>query len=92
LFTGPYTQWPNRAEAVVRVFKATLHDICAHVGTSVGLKQVSVRELLSKVAVVRNSMVTYGGKAPIELVYGRRPGDNDTINNASPETTDSSNY
>ena len=30
--TGPYTPWPNRAEAAVRVFKATLHDLCAQIG------------------------------------------------------------
>jgi hypothetical protein len=25
--TGPYTPWPNIAEAAVRVFKETLHDL-----------------------------------------------------------------
>ena len=33
IFTGDYTPWPNRAEAAVRVFKATLHDLCARIGT-----------------------------------------------------------
>ena len=59
---GPYTPWPNRAEAAVRVFLETLHDLCSQVGLSLELKQVTVRELLRKTASVRNSMVTYGGQ------------------------------
>ena len=58
---GPYTPWPNRAEAAVRVFKAILHDLCAQIGTLPELKQVTVREL-RKTAAVRNSTVTHGGK------------------------------
>ena len=60
LSTGLYTPWPNRAEAAVRVFKATLNDICAQIGTIPELKQVTVRELLRTNAAVRNAMVTYG--------------------------------
>ena len=60
--TGPYTPWPNRAEATVRVFKETLHDLCSQIGSALELKQVAVRELLMKAAAVRNSMVAYGGK------------------------------
>ena len=52
----------NRAEAAVRVFKETLHDLCSQVGKAPELKQVTVRELLRKTAVVRISMVTFGGK------------------------------
>ena len=48
--TGPYTPWPNRAEAVVKVFKATLHALCAQIGTWSELKQGTVRELLRKKA------------------------------------------
>ncbi|MFN9914505.1 MAG: hypothetical protein ACK53L_18090, partial [Pirellulaceae bacterium] len=62
--TGPYTPWPNRAEGTIRVFKATLHDLCAQIGTLPELKQVTVIELLRKTATVRHSMVTYGGKKP----------------------------
>ena len=43
--TGPYTPWPNRAEAAVRVFKEALHDLCSEVGFSLELKQVTVKEL-----------------------------------------------
>ena len=67
--TGPYTPWPNRAEAAVRVFKDTSHDLCSQIGSAPELKQVIVRELLRKTAAVRNSMVTYGGKALVELVF-----------------------
>ena len=41
--TGPYTPWPNRAEAAVRVFRETLHYLCSQVGSSLELKQVTVR-------------------------------------------------
>ena len=70
--TSPYTPWPNRAEAAVRVFKETLHDLCSHIGSAPELKQVTVRELLRKTAAVRNSMVTYGGKALVELVLDEK--------------------
>ena len=43
--TAPYTPWPNRAETPVRVFKATLHDLCAQIGSLPELKQVTVREV-----------------------------------------------
>ena len=65
--TGPYTPWPNRAEAAVRVFKETLHDLCSQIGSAPELKQVTVRELLRKTAAGRNSMVTYGGKLLLSL-------------------------
>jgi hypothetical protein len=71
LSTGPYTPWPNRAEAAVPVFKATLQYLCAQIGTLLELKQVTVRELLRNTAAVRNSMVIYGGKNLVEAVFGR---------------------
>ena len=52
----------NRAEAAVRVFKETLHDLCSQIGAAPELKQVTVRELLRKTASVRISMATYGGR------------------------------
>ena len=65
---GPYTPWPNRAEATVRVFKETLHDLCSQIGSAPELKQVTVRELLRKATTVRNSIVTsYGGKPRLNL-------------------------
>ena len=67
--TGPYTPWPNRAEAAVRVFKETLHDLCSQISSAPELKQVIVRELLRKTAAVRNSMVTYGGKNPCRTCF-----------------------
>ena len=46
--TGPYTPWPNRAEAAVRVFEAIFSDLCAQLGFSPELKHVTVRILLRK--------------------------------------------
>ena len=60
LSAGPYTPWPNRAEAAVRYFKATLFDLCAQIGSSPELKQVTVRELLRKSSAVRSSTVSTG--------------------------------
>jgi hypothetical protein len=68
---GLYTPWQNRAEAAVRVFKATLYDLCAQIGTLPELKQVTVRELMSKTAAVRNSMVTWR-KTLVELVFRKK--------------------
>ena len=59
--TGLYTPWPNRAEAALSVFMATLHELCSQVGSLPELKQVTVIELLRKTAAAMNSMVTYGG-------------------------------
>ena len=69
--TSPYTPWPNRAEASVRVLNATLHDLCDQIGTLPELKQVTVIELLRKTAVARNSMVTYGENT-VELVFWKK--------------------
>ena len=68
LSTKPYTPWPNKAEAPWRVFKATLFDLCAQMGSSPELKKVTVRERLRKTLVVRFSRVTYGWKPIVELV------------------------
>ena len=83
--TGPYTPWSNRADAAVRVFKETLHDLCSQVGSSLELKHVTVRELLRKTAALRTSMVTYGGKTVVELVFGRKPRDIVTLDKTYPQ-------
>ena len=62
MISRSYTPLPNRAEAAVLVFKATLLDLCALIGTLPELKQVAVREVLRITVAARNSMVTYGGK------------------------------
>ena len=67
--TGPCTPWPNRAEAAVRVSKATLVDLGAQLEPLSELKQVTRRELLRTTSAVRISMVTYGGQALVELVF-----------------------
>ena len=63
----------------MRVFKETLHDLCSQIGSAPALKQVIVRELLRKTAAVRNAMVTYGGKASVELAFWKKPRDIVTI-------------
>ena len=84
------THMATQQKQQVRAFKDTLHDLRSQIGSALELKQVTVRELLRTSAAVRNSMVTYGGKALVELVFfflggGRRPRDIVTIENSSPE-------
>ena len=88
--TGPYTPWPNTAEAAVRVVNATLFDLRAQLGSAPELKQITVRELLRKPSAVRNSMVTDGGNTPMEWVFGRKPRDVATIIKLVSRATDDS--
>ena len=81
-FTGTYTPWPNRAEVVVRA--ATLFDMCAQLGLAPAPKGATARELLRTTATVRNSIVTFGGQTPVELVIGRAPRGIGRIENSSP--------
>ena len=39
------------------------------------LKNVTVRFMLRKACWARNTSITYGGKTPIEIAFGRRPPD-----------------
>ena len=73
---GPYTPWPNRAEAAVRLLKAHLKIMLSSIkaGTAPAtLKKVTYRQLVKAAATVRNQTVTYGGVTPLELAFGRRP-------------------
>ena len=83
--TGPGTPWPNRAEAAVRLFKAHLSDFLAEVNRDPELSHVTPRALMRKAAMARNTSLTYGGKTPLELAFGRRPRDVITVENSNPE-------
>ena len=83
--TGPGTPWPNRAEAAVRLFKAHLSDFLAEVNTDPELAHVTPRALMRKAAMARNTSLTYGGKTPLELAFGRRPRDVITVETSNPE-------
>ena len=81
---GPYTHWPNRAEASVRVFKKHVHQLVLNFMQDPIRKAASVRSLLREACWARNVSCTYGGKTPIELALGRRPPDVVTLENANP--------
>ena len=83
--TGPHTPWPNWAETIVRIFKATLADIVTQLDSNPDLKDVTPRNLMRKAAYVRNSIATFGGKTPLELAFGRRPRDLFVLENSNPE-------
>ena len=81
---GPYTPWPNRAEAAIRVFKKHLNQILADLEEDPIRKKTTVRQILREACWARNVSLTYGGKTPLELAFGRRPPDIVSIENASP--------
>ena len=66
--TGPGAPRPNRAEAVVRLFKLYLSDILVEVGKHPELKKATPRSLFRKAAMARHMAATYGGRSPVELV------------------------
>ena len=39
------------------------------------LGSLTPREIMKMACFARNSCITYGGKTPVELVFGRRPRD-----------------
>ena len=83
--TGPYTPWPNQKEATVRVGKATLFDLCAQLGSSPELRQVTVRELVEENCCSEACHGNLWRKTPVELACGRRSRDAVTIENSSQE-------
>ena len=48
------------------------------------LQQVSVGTLFKKAAWARNNCLTYGGRAPLEIAFGRRPPDIIQLENMDP--------
>jgi len=72
---GPYTPWPNRAKAFVRVFKKHVHQLVLDFMQDPIRKAATVRSLVREACWARNVSCTYGGKTPIELALGRRPPD-----------------
>ena len=83
--TGANTPWPNRAEAAVRLFKRQFKLLLVEVDQTPSLASCTLRSVIRKAVMARNSALTYGGKSPIELVTGRRPIDIIDIENADPQ-------
>ena len=85
---GPHTPWPNRAEAAVKLFSLNMRilvDSLQELEKEMPfLKDVSVSEMAKKAAWARNHQVTYGGKTPLEIAYGRRPPDLLDVENMLP--------
>ena len=73
--TGPHTPWPNRAETAVRLFKGFLKAMVERLGKEESLKNVTAAQLMRKAATIRNTQITFSGKTPLELTFGRRPKD-----------------
>ena len=83
---GPRTPWPNRAETAVRLFKRQLSTLAGDALADPDFKRIkcTVAQLVKKAVWARNTTLTYSGKAPIELAFGRRPPDIIMTENASP--------
>ena len=83
--TGPATAWPNRAEAAVRLFKRSFSILADAVASDPELAKQTPRHIMRKACLARNSLLTYGGKTPLELAFGRRPKDIIDVENANPQ-------
>ena len=84
---GPRTPWPNRAETAVRLFKRQLVILANSALADPTLKRIkgmSAQELVKNSVWARNTQLTYSGKSPIELAFGRRPPDLIMIENSDP--------
>ena len=81
---GPFTPWPNRAEASVRVFKRHIYQLFSDFEKDPIRKAATFKMVLREGCWARNVSCTYGGKTPIELAFGRRPPDLVTLENAAP--------
>lgn len=85
---GDHTPWPNRAEAAVKVYKHHTQVLLASVITQAFahqfLAKVTIGSILSNAAWARSTAVTYGGKTPLEIAFGRRPPDIIQLENMTP--------
>ena len=73
---GPFTQWPNRAEASVRLRKKHIYQLFEDVQNDpVRTAGVTTQDLIKEGCWARNVSCIYGGETPIELAFGRRPPD-----------------
>ena len=86
---GPHTPWPNRAEAAVKLFKhhaqILIDSIRRHQDQMPTVRHITVRMMFNRAAWARNIALTYGGKCPLEIAFGRRPPDALNIENMTPE-------
>ena len=85
---GPRTPWPNRAETAVRLFKRQYQIMLRELQLHPELKTdaaITHEYLARKACGARNSTLTFSGKTPLELGFGRRPRDIVDVENATPE-------
>ena len=82
--TGPFTPWPNRAEASIRLFKKQFGILVSSIKNDPHLGASTPKQLMKASSHARNASVTYGGKTPIELVFGRKPRDLINLETATP--------
>ena len=81
---GPFTPWPNRAQASVQVFKRHIYQLFGDFENDPIRKAATFKMILREGCWARSVSCTYGGKTPIELAFGRRPPDLSTLENATP--------
>eukprot|EP00435_Cladocopium_sp_Y103_P014632 s782_g3.t1 len=81
---GPGTPWPNRAEAAVRLFKKQVNLMLVSLKEDPLLANITYQQLLRQACISRNTMITHGGVAPLELASGRRPADLRAVETMTP--------
>ena len=74
---GPHTPWPNRAETAVKLFGIALKQIAYTLYQTEFTRRhfLTARMVILRACWARNNALTYGGKTPLEIAYGRRPPD-----------------
>ena len=73
--TGPRTPWPNRAEAAVKLLKKQIYIMLLDILRNPFLRNTAFSDIVLNAVLARNSLMTVGGKSPMEIAYGRRPRD-----------------
>lgn len=82
---GPFTPWPNRAEACGRVLEKHIYYVFFHVkGDPSGESGVTTQDIGQEACWTRNVSCPHGEKTLIELVFGRRPPGVMTLENTIP--------
>jgi hypothetical protein len=67
------------------LFKRSFGILADSVASDPELSKQTPRHIIRKACLARNSLLTYGGKTPIELAFGRRPRDIVDVENANPQ-------
>ena len=69
--SGPHTPWPNRTETATRLLKGFMKALVQEIEKI----EVTTSQLMRKTAAIKNTQISFNGKPPLELAFGRKPRD-----------------